>query len=92
MDKVVCFKHRATPCDCHEPAQYQPKTDRLIDRKMALELYYACRAFRENIIYTPEAMRQVVQCYLTVADALVGGPEALVEALGLLRKAGFDGK
>lgn len=100
MTDIVCFKHKKRDCECFRPKhEYQP-SKMLMDRKNALEVYYASQCFPENIQYSPIAMRAMAQCYVTIGDALrkfhdfIQHPDPnkamdIVKMEEVLRKAGF---
>ena len=97
---MLCFRHKGRGCPCVSEenramdktspvsGQYTP-TKVLITRRSALEVYYACVAFPDNIGYKPEAYMALAQAYITVADLLAtraNGP-MLQKAL---KEAGFE--
>jgi hypothetical protein len=89
---VVCFDHKNTPCTCIPETKYSP-AERLVPRKLALEAYYATQAFPENILYTPEAMREFAHSYLTLAYMMARANvsvDEVTEIEEMLEKAGFD--
>ena len=94
MSEVRCFKHKGKLCDCFKAVEYEPVKGNLLSRQQALEVFYSCRAFSENIAYSPEAMERLAQLYVTVADALVaveGVAGDNSELIQRLKRAGFGG-
>ncbi len=90
MSNVRCIKHRGKPCDCFTPVAYEPERGALLPRPQALEVYYACRAFSQNIAYAPKAVERLAHLYLSLGDALAaGGPDEDLAAR--LKEAGFGG-
>ena len=102
--KTLCFKHRKADCGCIPPPTedlaYKPATH-VVGRKSALEVYYACGAFKDTVTYSPEGVKVLAQAYLTVADILADfllGPNPtpeetvarLVEGKKMLKEAGFE--
>lgn len=105
MSDLFCFRHKKSQdkCECRTVVggEFQHST-KLVSRKQALEVWYACGAFAENIAYKPEAVRALVQDYITCADMLaafllVDVPAEedvgrLVRLKGMLVEAGWDTK